>query len=49
MTVADAVDYLASLGVVLWPGESWDLTDPKQRAKAAEWLAHIVGAIDEQR
>lgn len=34
-----AYRYLTSLGVTLWPGVSWDLTDPKERVKAAEWLA----------
>lgn len=48
MTAADALDYLASLGVVLWPGVAFDLTDEKERVKAAHWLATLVGAIDEQ-
>lgn len=42
-----AADYLEALGVTLWPGVSYDLTDPKERAKAAAWLAEtIVGMTD---
>lgn len=41
-----AYRYLTGLGVVLWPGASWDLTDPKERVKAAEWLAAEFEAME---
>lgn len=37
--------YLESLRCTLWPGVSFDLTDPKERLKAAEWLKRTVGEL----
>lgn len=39
--------YLTSLGVTLWPGVSFDITDPKERARAAEWLSDSMEAMQE--
>lgn len=49
MTVADALDYLANLGVTLWPAVAFDITDEKERVLAAHWLSNTVWAVDEQR
>lgn len=38
-------EWLAGQRVVLWPGVSWDLTDPKDLAQASEWLSSIVGQL----
>lgn len=40
-----ADDYLAGLGCILWPGVAFDLTDEKERVKAARWLADTIGAV----
>lgn len=37
--VAEALEYLSGLGVVLWPAVAFDLTDERQRIMAAHWLA----------
>lgn len=36
--------YLTSLHTVLF-GQSWDVSDPKQRAEAAEWLAEQIREV----
>lgn len=38
-------DYLSQLGVTLWPGVSFDITDPKERAKAAAWLEDTMQGL----
>lgn len=40
--MSNTTEYLESLRCTVWPGESWDLTDPKERAKAADWLAKTI-------
>lgn len=46
-----AVDYLAHMGVTLWPGVAFDITDDKERARAAAWLVDTIRHIcdDNQR
>ena len=26
----------------VWPSQSWDLTDPKERKEAAKWVADLI-------
>lgn len=43
--------HLAKLGVTLWPGVAFDLTDEDEREKAVQWLVeemcHVYAAADE--
>jgi hypothetical protein len=41
-----AYRYLTGIGVSLWPGVAFDITDPKERARAAEWLADQLEAME---
>ncbi len=34
------------MGCELWPGVSFYLTDPKERAKAVEWLRELLNEVD---
>lgn len=39
--------YLKSLGIELWPGEAFYLTDPQSRADAAAWVEELLRGYDE--
>lgn len=43
MTLLD--EYLKSLGIELWPGEAFYLTDEKSRADAVKWLEGFSGGF----
>jgi hypothetical protein len=38
--------WLASLGTTTWGGQGWDVTDPKERRAAANWLADTIYRLD---
>lgn len=39
--------YLESLGIELWPGEAFYLTDPKSRAQAELWLRDFIRGYEQ--
>jgi hypothetical protein len=38
--------WLSSLGTTTWGGHGWDVTDPKERRAAANWLADTIYKLD---
>jgi hypothetical protein len=38
--------WLASLRTTTWGGQGWDVTDPKERREAANWLADTIYKLD---
>lgn len=44
--MTDIEKYLTTRGCELWPGVTFYLTDPKERAKAVQWTRDLLTQLE---